>query len=157
MKRSDVLLMVLTAAGGVPFNLTQIIKALYIVQQEAPDLLDEFPYVFRAGDYGPTCDTIFFDLHELSDNGLVLSTVKGNLLWAASVKGADLARNWFTHLPGSKVDYLKQVSEFVLGLSFVELIAAVCKKYPVICENLIFKGEDECQTVKDVKANESSQ
>jgi len=33
----------------------------------------------------------------------------------------------------------------------------VCKKYPVICENLIFKGEDECQTVKDVKANESSQ
>src|ERR1700730_1932928 len=75
MNRRDLVLAVLAAAEGRPYTPVQIQKAVFIVCDQIPDLIDEGPgFHFEPYDYGPFDSDVYSEIAALQRQGEAVIT-----------------------------------------------------------------------------------
>jgi uncharacterized protein len=139
--KTDWLLVALAASGQGMLSPVQIQKTMFIFKQGAKAVLstDNF-YDFIPYNYGPFDAAIYRDLDVLEMGGLtqVFNRYHGGQrrygITPAGRQKADLVGTGNDHL----TDYLAQVTQWVEGKSFADLIRAVYQQWPEFRANSVF-------------------
>ena len=123
----------------------RIMKGLFIFTMEAPPrwMSPEERYKFVPYSYGPYSREVDRDLNALSLRGYIQTSSDAGRSWSyysLTPAGKEIAAQVSQEFPPAAVSYLKQVREFVLGLSFRQLLDTVYKKYPTYAVNSVFKA-----------------
>ena len=122
----------------------RIMKGLFIFSMEAPEAW--FPkderYSFIAYSYGPYSRQVDVDLDRLTLKGYLQTSRAPGKTWSyytLSESGKSAAKELQTSIDPKAVNYLHQVREFVLGLTFRRLLDTVYARYPDYAVNSVFK------------------
>lgn len=144
MKRSNVLLAVLSASGGQPFQPVQIQKAMFLVCENLPGLVTEGPnYNFAPYDYGPFDSTVYNDARVLQAAGLARIADASNGRWStysATDHGLERATEILGGMTKGQRKYILDVAAWVRKLSFSALVKSIYDAYPQMRERSIFEG-----------------
>lgn len=140
MKRTDLLLKIITAAEGKPLTPAQLQKVAFLLGMQCSNYMPDDYYSFRKYDYGPFSAEIYRDAEQLEREGKITIFINSRGGWreyAATVRG------FMTEIE----DMPEEVSSFIVDkvkwareLSFQELVREVYKMYPEYRENSVFQG-----------------
>ncbi len=144
MNRPSVLLAVLSASGGHPFQPVQIQKAMFLVSQNLPGLVTAGPkYSFAPYDYGPFDSTVYNDARVLQAAGLARIADASNGRWStysATDHGLERGTKLLDRMTKGQRKYILDVAAWVRKLSFSALVKSIYDAYPKMRENSIFEG-----------------
>jgi hypothetical protein len=122
----------------------RIMKGIFIFSMEAPETW--FPkderYSFIPYSYGPWSRHVDADLESLRLKGLLKTSQAPGKTWSyysLSEAGKSVAKELENSLDPKAVSYLHQIREFVLRLSFRNLLDTVYARYPDYAVNSVFK------------------
>lgn len=141
MKRTDVLLLVLSAAHGKSLTPVQLQKSLFLVGKKWPGITEDSFYEFEPHNYGPFCKIIYDDMELLEMADLVKIHKKSGRNWSeysATEDGLVVASK--LDVPADVVNYVRKLVSTVKKLSFADLVKAVYNKYPEFRLNSVFRG-----------------
>ena len=142
MKREELLLAVLAAAGGRTYQPVQIQKALFLLDQNVPELItDGERYHFEPYDYGPFDKQVYKDAERWSLFDLVEITSSPNGRWkryAVSEEGLERGEALLGTLSDDYRVYIEAISEWVRSLGFNELVKSIYAVYPDMKKNSVF-------------------
>lgn len=140
MKRSDLLLKIITAAEGEPVTPAQLQKVAFLVGMEFADELPANFYEFIPYDYGPFCVEVYRDAEELEREGLILIRVNPQGGWKeyhASYKAATCNHR---SLPQHIAEFIDAKVHWARAIGFQELVRAIYIAYPQYRVNGVFQG-----------------
>ena len=142
MNSYELLLASLGAAKQHPHTPVQIQKLIFLVEQNVADRLGGPYFAFKPYDYGPFDAQLYDYLREMERKGIVISTATsgGWKSYALTDTGLHEAERISTTIDPYSLDYIQRASNFVRGLSFSDLVAAIYKAYPAMKENSVFRG-----------------
>jgi hypothetical protein len=144
MNRRDLVLAILAAAEGRPYTPVQIQKAVFVICDQLPDLIDEGPgFHFEPYDYGPFDSDVYSVLSRLEDDGYaeIAPSAYGNWnTYAASDHGVVQAELLLDNMSTEDEKYIKKISDWVRSLSFKRLVKSIYEAYPQMRANSIFRG-----------------
>ncbi len=144
VKRQDIALAMLAAADGRPYTPAQIQKALFLLDQNTPDVISEGPrYNFIPYDYGPFDANVYSDIDGLAKSGEVVVAQSGIGRWntfSASDQGLVRGKLILTQVSHRDRKYITDVSEWVRAQSFSGLVKSIYNAYPQMKVNSIFRG-----------------
>jgi uncharacterized protein len=144
MTRRDLVLMILAAANGRPYEPAQLQKAVFLVTRNVPNIVDNGPgFSFVPYDYGPFDVAVYWEAEKLRDIGEAVITLSANGRWktyAASQLGITHGNELLSALSEKIRTYISRISQWVLSQSFGSLIRAIYDAYPEMKENSIFSG-----------------
>lgn len=144
MNRRDLVLAVLAASDGRPYTPVQIQKALFLISQNAGDVVDEGPgFDFQPYDYGPFDSAVYAEAERLAANGaaeIVPSRTGSWSTYAASDEGVTWGREILDELSEDSRDYIQGVSAWVRRLSFGSLVKSIYDAYPEMKARSVFRG-----------------
>jgi hypothetical protein len=141
--RQEWLLMALARRNGQPMTPVQIQKTMFLLGEEAKQLVGAGFYKFTPYNYGPFDASVYHDLDELVARGLVADVLWPGRNWKlraatpAGIAAANLARRTSN---AQAARYLEKVVDWVCSLSFPALVRAVYAKYPKFKANSVFTG-----------------
>lgn len=138
MKKSDVI--VLGLSGGYEFSPVQVQKLFFLIDKNVPQFSGKF-FDFTPYDYGPFDKTVYEELELLSHNGLVeilADSHASKRVYKLSRTGQKKALEIAKKQSDETVKYTAELSDFVRGLTFRELVSAIYKAYPDMRTNSIF-------------------
>ena len=142
MKREDLLLAALAAAGGHAYQPVQVQKAMFLLDQNVPELItDGECYQFEPYDYGPFDKQVYKDAETLHEWGFAEITSSPNGRWkryAASGEGLERGEAILNGLSDAHRTYIEAISQWVRSLSFNELVKSIYAVYPDMKKNSIF-------------------
>ncbi len=144
MDRQDVLIAVLAAAEGRPYQPVQIQKAMFLLARNLPELVDEGPsFAFEPYDYGPFDMEVYNVADDLKRQGLA-EIGHSNLgrwkTYAATGAGIRAGNRALDSMTVRAQTYLREVSAWVLGQSFSSLVRSIYDAYPDMRVNSVFRG-----------------
>jgi len=143
MNRRDLILAILAAAEGRPYTPVQIQKAVFVVCDQFPDLIDDGPgFSFEPYDYGPFDSDVYSEISELEEDAeaTVAPSADGNWnTYAASDYGLIRGRELLDAM-GKEGKYIQRISDWVRSLSFNQLVKSIYEAYPEMRANSIFRG-----------------
>jgi uncharacterized protein len=145
MNRRDLVLAILAAAEGRPYMPVQIQKAVFIICDHLPGLIDDGPgFNFQPYDYGPFDSDVYDELQRLARSGEVVIAPAASGNWstyaasdAGVERGGDLLYGGMTT---EQTGYVQRVSAWVRSLSFRSLVRSIYEAYPEMRANSIFRG-----------------
>lgn len=138
IQASDVLLAIVAAAGSKKIDRAQLQKVAFLVSKEFDQELANF-YKFKKYNYGPFCQTIYDHLKMFQWQGFIQSEV-GNPKTYSIVHGLSFS-NFI--LPRALKRYIKETVEWVMGMSFYELLNAIYYLFPEYHENSLIINYSE--------------
>ncbi len=143
MHRRDALLAIIGSANGLPFSPVQLQKAVFLIDQNLPQLFDdEFRFNFAPYDYGPFDREVYVESGVLELAELVSSGRSPNGYTEYAVTDAGLARAGELKAlmdDGSRA-YIERVVAWVRSLSFAKLVKSIYEAYPEMRANSVFVG-----------------
>ncbi|MDE2945990.1 MAG: hypothetical protein OXT05_02735 [Chloroflexota bacterium] len=142
MNRSDILLAIIAAAGERNFSRVYVQKVVFLVSEEYNGKLPEDFYEFDKYHYGPFSSEVYRDAEMLNDLGCI------------SIKyGADRRDDLYMieqdcylddiQLPADLKRYIADTVDWVIDMSFAELVRAIYLLFPEYRENSRFHYEEE--------------
>ncbi|MDE2749691.1 MAG: hypothetical protein OXI34_12055 [Chloroflexota bacterium] len=142
MNRSDILLAIIAAAGERNFSRVYVQKVVFLVSEEYKGKLPEDFYEFDKHHYGPFSSEVYRDAEMLNDLGCI------------SIKyGADRRDDLYMieqdcylddiQLPADLKRYIADTVDWVIDMSFAELVRAIYLLFPEYRENSRFHYEEE--------------
>ena len=140
MERRNIVLAGLAAGGCAAHTPVQVQKLFFLIDKNISELIEGPHFDFKPYNYGPFDPTVYRELEGLVTEGH-LELVR-NYSWASyalTTSGQELGFNLLEALPYKAKDYIKQASQFVLRLSFTQLVSAIYKAYPDMQENSVFQ------------------
>jgi len=144
MTRRDLILIVLAAAKGRPYQPVQLQKVVFLITRNVPDIIDKGPgFTFAAYDYGPFDAAVYWEAEALRDSGEAIITLSPSGRWktyAASEFGITRGVEFLNRLPESVRDYIYAISAWALSQSFGSIVRSIYDAYPDMKENSIFNG-----------------
>jgi hypothetical protein len=144
MNRRDLVLAILAAADGRPYTPVQIQKAVFVICDELPNLIDEGPgFDFQPYDYGPFDSDVYSVVQRLEDAGFaeIAQSARGNWnTYAATDDGVRVGDVTLAELDHDERDYINRVSEWVRRLGFAQLVKSIYEAYPDMRARSIFRG-----------------
>jgi hypothetical protein len=144
MTRRDLILIVLAAAKGRPYQPVQLQKAVFLVSRNVPGIINDGPgFAFVPYDYGPFDASVYWEAEALRDSSEVIITLSASGRWktyAASELGITRGTELINQLPQSVREYIYAISSWVLSQSFGSLVRSIYDAYPEMKENSIFSG-----------------
>ena len=144
MNRRDLVLAVLSCAEGRPYTPVQIQKAMFLIVQQMPDLIQNGPdFDFQPYDFGPFESDVYSEASALKAEGLAVIAPSGIGNWntyAASDAGVATGKELLNELSEGNRDFLMRVSAWVRAQSFSSLVKSIYDAYPAMKENSIFRG-----------------
>jgi uncharacterized protein YwgA len=136
-------LLVVASANGEGFSPLQLQKSLFLVGQcGLPELPSDF-YKFVPYNYGPFNPSIYSDADSLAEEGLLEYINVPGQRWskyAATSTGLARAEETTGNISSEFRNYIKEVVDWVLSLTFSELLRAIYTKYPQFRSNSVFQG-----------------
>jgi uncharacterized protein len=144
MTRADLVLAVLAAAFGRPYTPVQIQKAVFIICDQFPELIDEGPgFDFKPYDYGPFDSDVYSEIGALQRGGLAEISPSPFGSWniySVTEIGEERGGWLINQLEGDKQAYIYEISQWVRSLSFSKLVKSIYEAYPEMRANSIFRG-----------------
>jgi uncharacterized protein len=144
MNRRDLVLAILVAAEGRPYTPVQIQKAVFVICDEYPGLIDDGPgFNFQPYDYGPFDSDVYSVLRELDDAGFadIAPSAYGNWnTYAASDDGIRVGQRLLDRMHNEPRHYVNEISAWVRSLSFTRLVRSIYEAYPRMRARSIFRG-----------------
>jgi hypothetical protein len=144
MNRRDLVLAILAAADGRSYTPVQIQKAVFVVCDHFPDLIDEGPdFNFQPYDYGPFDSDVYSVISRLEDAGFaeIAPSAHGNWnTYAATDHGVDRGEEILDEMPGEEERHIRRISAWVRSLGFASLVKSIYEAYPQMRANSIFRG-----------------
>jgi len=142
MNRNDILLAIIAAAGERNFSRVYVQKVVFLVSEEYKGKLPEDFYEFDKYHYGPFSSEVYRDAEMLNDLGCI------------SIKyGADRRDDLYMieqdcylddiKLPADLKRYIADTVDWVIDMSFAELVRAIYLLFPEYRENSRFHYEEE--------------
>jgi len=142
MNRNDILLAIIAAAGERNFSRVYVQKVVFLVSEEYKGKLPEDFYEFDKHHYGPFSSEVYRDAEMLNDLGCI------------SIKyGADRRDDLYMieqdcylddiKLPADLKRYIADTVDWVIDMSFAELVRAIYLLFPEYRENSRFRYEEE--------------
>ncbi|HTQ83753.1 MAG TPA: hypothetical protein VMI47_10845 [Pseudolabrys sp.] len=143
MDRGDLVLAILAAADGRPYTPVQIQKAVFVICDQFPDLIDDGPgFNFEPYDYGPFDSDVYSEISALDARGEAIIAPSGIGNWntyAASDYGLARGRALLDEM-GRQGKYVQKISDWVRSMSFSQLVKSIYEAYPDMRANSIFRG-----------------
>lgn len=142
MNRSEILLAGL-AAGGENANFTpvQVQKLFFLLDREAPHLLDGPHFRFEPYDYGPFDSAVYSGLEDLARRDLARVQNTGRYrVYGLSQRGYQEGIRLLNASPQNARSYLINVATWVRQLSFEQLVASIYNRYPEMKAKSVFRG-----------------
>ena len=144
MNWRNLVLAILAAADGRPYTPVQIQKAVFVICDQIPELIDEGPgFQFEPYDYGPFDSNVYSAIDRLEDAGLaeIAPSAYGNWnTYAASDEGIEKGEKLLDEMNADDEQYIRKISGWVRSLSFTKLVKSIYEAYPHMRANSIFKG-----------------
>ena len=142
ISRSDILLAIIAAAGERDFRRVYVQKVAFLVSEEFKGKLREDFYDFDKYHYGPFSRDVYLDAEMLNDSGCI------------SIKyGADRRDDLYMieedcylddiQLPAGLKQYIEDTVDWVIDMSFAELVRAIYLLFPEYRENSRFDYQEE--------------
>ncbi|MFC1846937.1 hypothetical protein ACFLYS_02640 [Chloroflexota bacterium] len=144
MNNKEVLLSVIAASKDQGLTPVQLQKSLFVVGKcKLPELPSEY-YEFVPYDYGPFNKEIYIDVKDLVQEGAIeASNLSGQswLIYTATSKGKKQAGQLEkrTGIECRLSNYINEVVNWVLSLSFRDLLKAIYSQYPEYRTNSVFE------------------
>lgn len=141
MERKHWTLLVISAAGTRGLSPVQLQKCLFLIGKNLPDEVGGNFYSFVPYNYGPFDQAVYADADTLVNEKLVTVTRAAGKTWAYYVitpEGTETAGRIAITLNPRVRDYIPKVVQWVLELSFVQLLNAIYQKYPEYKANSVF-------------------
>ena len=144
MNRRDLVLAILAAADGRTFTPVQIQKAVFVICDRVPGIIDDGPgFNFEPYDYGPFDSDVYSELAQLQRSGEAVIAPSGQGNWntyAATDAGVNRGDTILGGLDDERQGYIIRVSDWVRSLSFTSLVRSIYEAYPQMRANSIFRG-----------------
>ena len=142
ISKSDILLAIIAAAGERDFSRVFVQKVVFLVSEEFSGKLPEDFYEFNKYHYGPFSRDVYLDAEMLNDLGCI------------SIKsGADRRDDLYMieedcnlddiQLPADLMRYIDDTVDWVIDMSFAELVRAIYLLFPEYRENSRFGYNEE--------------
>ena len=142
VNRSDILLAIVATAGAQGLTRVYVQKIAFLVSEEFKGKLSDDFYEFDKFHYGPFSREVYLDAEMLNDLGCI------------SIKyGADRRDDKYTieencyvddiNLPVDLSEYIVETVDWVMDMSFDELVRAIYLLYPEYRANSRFHYEEE--------------
>jgi uncharacterized protein len=142
MNRRDLLLAILAASEGRPFEPVQIQKTVFLVTQNVPGIVTEGDgFNFVPYDYGPFDAAVYTEAEELSRCNLAIISRSSRGRWntyAASHAGIVRGRQLLEALEPEVRQYIENITKWVQAQSFGSIVKFIYETYPKMRENSIF-------------------
>lgn len=140
MNRHDLVLASLATAVCVRYTSVQVQKLFFLIDKKA-EVADGPHFNFEPYSYGPFDAAVYHQLDDLASEGLVnIEKVGTRRVYCLTNQGWTAGKDILNDMPVKTQGYIKKLSEFVISLSFVELVSAIYKAYPEMRENSVFQG-----------------
>lgn len=125
---------------GSTFSPVQVQKLFFLLDREIPDKISGPRFAFSPYDYGPFDADVYRELEALSRDECV-EILQGNShrLYRLSDTGRTRGRETATLLDPSAREYIENAGNFVLRMSFKQLVASIYKSYPEMKAKSIFQ------------------
>lgn len=142
MTRRDLLLSILAAANGQPYEPVQVQKATFLVLANLPWLVDDGPaFAFEPYDYGPFDRAVYVEAEQLARNGLAVIHPSSSGRWktyAASEAGVAYGRRSLAVLAPEVGQYVEEIARWVRAQEFGNLVRSIYQAYPDMRANSVF-------------------
>lgn len=140
MKRTDLLLKIITAANGEAVTPVQLQKIAFLLGMQFADELPDDYYSFQKYDYGPFCVGVYQDAELLARDGLVLITVNQRGGWKEYSASYQAGNVMLDVIPDHITRYIDDTVGWARKLSFQELVRTIYAHYPDYRVNSVFQG-----------------
>ncbi len=140
MKRTDLLLKIITAANGKRLTPVQLQKVAFLLGEEFREAMPENYYSFRKYDYGPFSAEVYADAEKLERNGLIAISINSRGGWREYSTTVDGIEADLDCVPEAVASFIKETVHWAMQLSFQQLVREVYKRFPQYRENSVFNG-----------------
>ena len=144
ISRTDLLLVVLAASDGQPYNPAPLQKTAFLATENLPALgvsISGEGYDFEPYHYGPFDVQVYKDVRTMQKEGTALiASVPNSLMkvYQATPMGVEQGTQIMERMPADAADYIRRVSGWARNVSFAGLLRAVYAEYPHMAANSVF-------------------
>jgi hypothetical protein len=143
MNRRELVLAILAASDGRPYTPVQIQKAVFVICDQLPRLINDGPgFHFEPYDYGPFDAQVYSEIEHLWWNGEAVTAPSSSGNWktyAASDYGVSRGHELLNRA-GKDGQYIRKISAWVRSLDFTSLVKSIYEVYPHMRANTVFRG-----------------
>ena len=158
VRRSDILLAIIAAAGERDLTRVFAQKVAFLIGDEFEGLLCDDFYKFEKREYGPYSREVYHDAEMLNDAGcirIIYGAERREDRYKIAVD-CDLAA---IQLPADLQESIQETVDWVIDMSFAELLRAIYMLYPAYLEKSRFDYDESeaiaeafARSVKDMRA-----
>ncbi len=142
MNRREVVLAALAAGGeDTGYSPVHVQKMFFLIDREAEDLDGRPFFSISPDDYSPFNRAVYEVLDGLEDEGLVaMRKTKSNREYLLTDEGHRIGTAELNKLPEQTAKFFRELTEWVRGLSFRQLVSPIYNKYPDMEEKNVFRS-----------------
>lgn len=140
--RSEFVLAAMAPAGTAGFSRVQIQKALFLLDQNIPELTTGPHFDFKPYFYGPFDPEVYREIESLEKRGFVRSfkrPARSDPSYVLTASGLEQGESALRQLSQQAQDYIHEVAEFVRSVSFADLVSAIYRAYPEMADNSLMR------------------
>lgn len=138
LKPGDWLLLLFNGADR-PIDRIRIQKSMFLFAQRSK-AHDHEKYYFEPYDYGPFSAAIYSDLEKFQASDLVRPQESmGYPAYSLTTLGREAAARLVEQAPTERLDYLRQIRNWVMARNFNQLLTDVYEMYPAFAVHSVFK------------------
>ena len=138
LDRDQLILAAMSAAGSRSLSPVQVQKLFFILDRE---VFDDSYFQFQPYNYGPFDAQVYRDLDDLREHGLAAigsESTYGPRAYRLTDDGLEKGREFQAELSEPLQDYIQGLVNWLLPLSFKEIISYIYERYPEMAENSVF-------------------
>jgi uncharacterized phage-associated protein len=143
MTREQIVLAALASSNGATHTPVQVQKLLFLIDKQIPLAVHGPHFNFEPYDYGPFDSQVYDTLDHLNSEGLIETEFSANLRWKkyrTTEAGLEQGNRILGQLDTNTAEYIRELSSWVRGLSFADLVSSIYNAYPEMKVNSIFQG-----------------
>ncbi len=142
MTRDEVVLAAMAAGGaGATYSPVQVQKLFFLIDTEAAHLVGGKHFNFQPYDYGPFDRGVYDTLEALAKSNLAVVSDTGRFkTYSLTGEGIAAGERALATLSPQARSYVEELTRWLRGLSFEQLVSAIYKRYPEMRVNSVFRG-----------------
>lgn len=139
MTRSEFVNAVMSAAGTGELSPVQVQKLFFILDEE---VLSNPCFAFRPYNYGPFDPDVYREIESLAEDGLAKITVGDfqHRIYRLTDQGVKSGQLKMQDAPEWVQTFIAELVEWIIPLSFDEIVAYIYEHYPHMKENSVFQN-----------------
>jgi uncharacterized protein len=143
VKKREVVLAALASSEDAIYDPVHLQKLLFLIDMKLGKKIGGPIFDFVPYHYGPFDRSVYDAAESLAEEGLVEIESDPGLqmkTYRLTKRGRREGRAILEGMSEKTREYLSTLAEFVLGLTFEELVSAIYKSYPDMKANSVFRG-----------------